>query len=191
MGEGVLRTQDTLPTLICITISVMQVLNYLYGDFLHAAIKLGLWNRALTSSHPINEVYQMVRPTTSSGQTECMQPAESLNYPHWGRFKQPLKQLFQKFEQLNRCVTSWGDPGTSFYWAWLPLAVMLDKFVRRAVSKMEIDVSKSACISIHPKMDLSINPIPQWGKRYHCQKLGSAPGLIIMTNPLFTIININ
>ena len=28
----------------------------------------------------------MVRPTTSKGQTECMQPVASLNYPHWGLF---------------------------------------------------------------------------------------------------------
>lgn len=56
----------------------------------------------------------MVRPTTSKGQTECMQPAELLNHHHWWELEQPLNQLFQKFEQLNRCATSWGDPGTYF-----------------------------------------------------------------------------
>lgn len=57
----------------------------------------------------------MVRPTTSKGQTECMQPAELLNYRQWLKSPQPPNQLFQKFERLNRYATSWGDPGTYLY----------------------------------------------------------------------------
>ena len=65
-----------------------------------------------------------------------------------------------------------GVPGTYFYLACSPLAVMLDKFVRRVVSKMTIDVSKSAPIPINPKMDVSINPIPQWGGALPLPKVG-------------------